>query len=875
MSTPSQRSWIRVSPILDELLERSEEDWPALLDERCGGDPELRRQAERLLSAHRRAQSFLSEPPAMVTPSLIEEVEEASAEEGLAAPTMVGPWRILRELGRGGMGVVYLAERTGEQFRQRAALKLVHGGLGSAEVLARFRRERQILAALSHPHIARLLDGGRADDGRPYLTMEYVEGRPLTTYCRERALDIEARLRLFVAICHAVQHAHVRLVVHRDLKPSNILITDAGEPRLLDFGIAKLLAEDEAEVTLTRSGLRLMTPQYAAPEQLCGETVSTATDVYALGLILYELLAGRHPYLERIGLVGTGEPPPRREPPRPSLAAADRALRRRLAGDLDTIVLMALREEPARRYASADALAGDIERYLTGLPVSARPDTVGYRARKFAGRHRWGLAVSAFAVSLLLAFGVSIAEQARRTARQRDRAERVSKFLVELFSVSNPWGEGGNVTAREILDRGARRIDRELASEPEVQADLLDTIGRVYFGIGAFDKAQQLLQRSVGVRNRLLGGDDPKTLSSLNVLGNVLVRAGRFDEGIRLFGQTLERQRRSLGANHEATLRTMNDLAFWLGVMGRWSEAEELHRDVLERRRRRYGDVSGETVWSVSDLGVVLMRQGRYAEAEPLLAKAIRIWRRVRSPSEPDSLREVIFKSSLASLYQGQRRYVEAEAIFVEALATIERVMGPESGHTISAMKDLAVLYSVTGRQDQSEKLLRKTLEASRRVLGPRHIDTLQSEYWLAVVRGDQGGLEEAEKLQLEALALQREVLGNEHPDTLLSTGNLGRIRAKQGRHAEARGLLERALEVQTRRYGATHPHTAESLYGLACAAALSGRHAEALDRLRQAIQTGHLDTGRLLREPDLRALQGDAELQHLVAAADLKRPPK
>jgi tetratricopeptide (TPR) repeat protein/predicted Ser/Thr protein kinase len=870
MSIPSSHTWDRVSMILDSLLDRDEREWAAVLDERCGGDTDLRRQVLRLLVANRRARGFLSVPLSLAAPTLVAELGESFMGEEPAAPERVGSWRLLRELGRGGMGVVYLAERMGDQFRQRAALKLVHGGMGGGEILARFRRERQILAGLNHPFIARLLDGGCAEDGRPYLTMEYVEGRPLTTYCRERALDLEDRLRLFVEICHAVQHAHVRLVVHRDLKPSNILITDAGEPRLLDFGIAKVLAEDENGTTLTRTGLPLMTPEYAAPEQLDGKAVSTATDVYALGLILYELLAGRHPFRDRVG-PATGNPTARREPPRPSLAASDRALRRRLTGDLDTIVLMALREEPARRYASAEALARDVERHLAGLPVSARPDTVGYRARKFARRHRWGVAVSAAAMLLLIAFAVAMAEQARLTARQRDRAERVSKYLVELFSVPNPLGEGGNITAREILDRGALRIDAELAAEPEVQADLLDTMGRVYRAIGVFDRAQQLLQRSVDLRSRTGGADDPRTLSSLAALGNVLVRASQFDEGIRMFRQTFERERRALGADHETTLRTMNDLAFWLGVMGRWKEAEALHRDVLERRRRRYGDVHSETVWSVSDLGVVLMRQGRYAEAEPLLAEAVRIWRRVRSPGDPDSFREAVFESSLASLYLGQKRYAEAEPIFVETLETIRRVMGPENLHTISAMKDLAVLWYSTGRLQDSETMLRKTLEISRRVLGPRHFDTLQSTYGLAVVVAGQGRLEEAEKLQLEALALQREVLGAEHPDTLLSMANLGRIRAKQGRFGEGRQLLQDAVESQTRLYGAAHPHAAESAYGLACLAALSGRPDEALDRLRQTLQSGRVDPGRVLREPDLRVLKGEPEFQRIMAAADLQ----
>jgi eukaryotic-like serine/threonine-protein kinase len=695
-----------------------------------------------------------------------------------------------------------------------------------------------------------------------------LEGQPLTVFFPKRALDVEARLRLFIAICQAVHHAHVRLVVHRDLKPSNILVTDAGEPRLLDFGIAKLLVEDEAGATLTRAGLGVMTPEYAAPEQLRLEPVSTATDVYALGLILYELLAGRHPYRDRVRPAVTGESATGGEPPRPSSAVTDRALRRRLSGDLDTIVLMALREEPARRYASAEALANDIQRHLAGLPVSARPDTVGYRARKFARRHRFGLAVGAAAASLLVAFAVSMAEQARRTARQRDRAERVSRFLVELFSVSDPLREGGNVTAREILDRGAQRIERELQAEPEVQADLADTMGRVYLSIGAFDKAQQLQERAVELRTRALGADDPRTLSSMNVLGNELARAGQLEAAVRLYGQTIERERRALGADHEATLTTMNDLAFWLGTMGRYAEAEALHRDVLEKRRRLHGDLDSRTVWSVNDLGVVLMRQGRYVEAEPLLKEAIQIWRSIRAAGDPDSFREAIFKGNLAMLYVGQRRYAEAEPILAECLQATRRVMGPQSDHTLSAARDLAILYCMTGRHQKSGTLQRETFDVSRRVLGPRHVETLQSMYWLSVVQAEQGYLEEAETLQAEALALQREVLGPEHPDTLLSMGNLGRIRGKRGRAPEGRTLLAEALDVQTRRYGAAHPHAAESQYGLACVAALEGRRVEALERLRQAVQTGHVDPARLAREPDLRLLRTEPEFQRLLAAA-------
>jgi tetratricopeptide (TPR) repeat protein len=866
--------WGRVSAVLDELFDRPESEWPRLVDQRCAVDVDLRRQVMRLLTAHRRAAGFLAEPALAFVPSFAEGVDIVDIDDEQdnepAPPKTVGPWQILREIGRGGMGVVYLAERSGEQFRQLAALKLVRPSGGSEELLARFRRERQILASLNHPSIARLLDGGRAGDGSPYLAMEYVEGQPLATYCRQRGLGLDERLRLVVKICDAVQHAHARLVVHRDLKPSNILITEAGEPRLLDFGIAKLLAETDTDTSITRRGLALMTPAYAAPEQLRGETVSTATDVYALGVILYELLTGRQcfPNGKR---QATGDEAGDAEPTRPSLAVKDKPLRRRLAGDLDTIVMMSLRQDPARRYASVEALARDIERHLAGLPVSARPDTVAYRARKFVRRHRWGVAVSATAVLVLVAVAVTMAEQARRIARQRDRAERVSHFLVELFAVSSPLGEGGSVTAREILDRGAQRIERELTAEPEVQGDLMDTMGRVYWEIGLLGKAEQLFTRAVQVRSQVYGVDDVRTLRSKSGLGNILVREGRFADGVRILSETVDGERRGLGANHTDTLQTMNDLAFWLGVIGRYTEAEQLHREVLRARRQRHGTEHGDTVWSMTDLGLILMRQGRFDEAEALMTEALAIWGRIKQPGNTDRFNEALFRGNLAGVYQRQGRYGEAESYFVEALADIERVMGAENPHTLSAMKDLAAFYCVTGRYDESEKLQAKTLEISRRVLGARNAETLQSAYWLAVVYREQGRLRESDALQVETLALQREELGSDHPDTLLSIGNAARVLGRQGALAEAEKLLRQTLEAQRQKFGPQHPDTAESLYGLACVAALDGRRGAALDILRQAVESGHIDHARLAREPDLRSLHGQPEFERILTSA--RRP--
>jgi serine/threonine-protein kinase len=855
--TPAR--WARVSEILDAAL-----DQPALasaiIAERCGDDAGLREHVWRLLSADRRAGSFLSEPAVAFVPSVADSIE------GLDAPTpkTVGPWRIVREIGRGGMGVVYLAERTGDQFRQLAALKLVRTGAGGEYILGRFHRERRILARLNHPNIARLLDGGRAEDGRPFLAMEYVEGQQLTAYCRDRSLALEQRLRLFLSIAEAVKHAHAQLVVHRDLKPSNILVTGTGDPRLLDFGIAKLLEED-TDAALTRAGQPLMTPEYAAPEQLRGDAVSTATDVYALGLILYELLVGKHAFPNRTPSAG-GEAAAVHDRVRPSAAAGDKATRRRLIGDLDTIIMMALRDEPARRYPSVEALARDVERHLAGLPVSARPDTFAYRSRKFVRRHRWGVAVSAAALLVLVIFAASMGEQARRTARQRDRAERVSKFLVELFTVSSPLSKGGDVTAREILDRGAQRIETELAMEPETQGDLMDTMGRVYWAIGLLGKAELLFTHAVDVRRGVLGRDNVATGRSMNALGNVLVREGRLDAGVRVLSDALDGQRRTLGPDHDETLGTMNDLAYWLGVLGRFSDSETLHREVLDVRRRRHGSEHGQTVWSLNDLGIVVSRQGRYREAEALMIEALAIWRRIKRPGNQDTFNEALFKENLAGVYQRQRRYVEAEEHFVSAASDLERIMGAENPHTLTAMKDLAAFYTVVGRYDESEKLLLKTLDIGRRVFGERHVEMLQSAYWLSIVYRDQGRLAEAERVQVETLAMQRHDLGAEYPDTLLSIANLARILAKQGRLSAAEPLLQQALDVQQRRFGAQFPDVAESRFGLACLAALVGRRAQALELVSQAVGSGHVDPAWLTRESDLRILRGEPRFERLIA---------
>lgn len=547
MSSPDRHE--RVGAILVAALEQPPEERGRFLDEACGGDGLLHGEVETLLRSHDAAGTFLEVPALQAT--------GFGADSGMEG-ARVGPYRLLREIGRGGMGVVYVGVSSDEAFEKKVAVKLVKPGMDTEEIVRRFEKERRILAGLDHPNIARILDGGTTDEGLPYFVMEYVDGLPILEYCDSRKLPTSERLKLFGSVCSAVAFAHQNLVVHRDLKPSNILVDSAGVARLLDFGIAKLLAADE-NATRTITSLRPMTPWYSSPEQIRGETINTSSDVYSLGVLLYELLVGRTPYR----IVGRAPSDVDRavceqEPERPSVAVGRREqvttpdsrqlllspeslsatrdgdpkrLRRRLAGDVDTIVLLALRKDPRRRYASVEKLSEDIRRHLSGLPISARRDTLLYRSGKFVRRHAFGVTAAAAFALLALGATATMAIQRGKTERERLKAEQTSAFLLGLFKGSDPReARGATLTVREVLDRGGERIKRELAGQPEVQATLMDTIGGVYRELGLYDQARGMIEGAYQTRRRIFGVKDLRVAESLQSLGEVDLATGRYAE---------------------------------------------------------------------------------------------------------------------------------------------------------------------------------------------------------------------------------------------------------------------------------------------------------------------------------------------------------
>jgi eukaryotic-like serine/threonine-protein kinase len=766
MSTLSPDQWQAVSPYLEQALGMSEEERPAWLASLQAQDPTLADQVRMLLDEHL----------ALAEAGFLEKNQFARPRgQGLAGQT-VGPYTLLSQIGQGGMGSVWLAERNDGRFERQVAVKFLNIALVGRGGGERFKREGSILGRLAHPHIAELVDAGVSAAGQPYLVLEHVEGDHIDRYCDQRTLEVEARIRLFLDILAAVAHAHTNLIVHRDLKPSNVLVSKDGQVKLLDFGIAKLL-EGEGEsgeaTLLTVEGGRAMTPEYAAPEQVTGAPVTTATDVYALGVLLYVLLTGQHP-------AGAGPHTPAdlvkaivdTEPTLPSnvvaptkanaeVAAQNAAQRtttpdklsRLLRGDLDTIVAKALKKNPQERYGSVAAIAEDLSRYLRNEPISARPDTLVYRAAKFARRNQTAVALAALTFVAATVGVITTRQQRNHAYRERDHANRVTAFMTDMFKVSNPSQARGNtITAREILDKAALQIDSGLTKDPETQARMMYVMGDVYNSVGLIQQGEALVARAVGIQRKLLGPEDPETLTSESLLSVLLLDEGQYAEAEKLQRETLETRRRVLGPEHLDTVRSMGRLAGILSLQGRGAEAEALERD------------------------------------------AIAILSRVLGPEHEETLR---LRNSLVGilwLQADQARSAEAETLARATLPALRRVLGPEHPQTLIGIKNLAAILRLEGQFQESEAMLRETLPIWSRVFGPEHPDTLDLRNDLAVDVAKQGRYSEAEQLYRNTRAIQQRVGGPEDASGAVSTYNLACLAAVQGQSHRALSLLAEAL---------------------------------------------------------------------------------
>ncbi len=736
----------------------------------------------------------------------------------------VGPYRILRSLGRGGMGEVFLAERADEQFRQQVAIKLVRRGLLSRQLQGRLKLERQILATLDHPNIARLFDGGTTTDGTPYIVMEYVDGESIDIYCDSRSLSVEQRLRLFQVVCSAVHRAHQNLVVHRDLKPSNILVARDGTPKLLDFGIAKILDDRQMMHTMavTQADYRVLTPDHASPEQIRGDFITTASDTYVLGVVLYELLCGCKPFTLKGNRLGDLERAICEEtPPPPSMVVQQRddaaelsrqrgaspaRLRRELAGDLDNIVLMAMRKEPERRYSSVEQFAADIQRHLDGMPVLARADAWNYRAGKFLKRHALVAALAAAFVALLVGFSITTYIQSGRIAQERDvaqaergraqasqrRAEAVSEFLIDSFQLADPsHARGKEITAREILDQGAARITKELGAQPALQATLLDTIGSVYLSLDLPADAQPLIEQGLAVRRHLHGERHLDVANSLYSLNRVYEKKG--------------------------DLKT----------------AEALAVDSLAINSLLTGPESVETAGSLCRLGVIQHARSDITHAEQHLNECLRI--RIARLGKDHELVTVPL-DNLARLAQERRDFTAAERFYREAIRIDLQHHRQDHPQYIRHLHNLATALHEQGDLDSAEPLYRQTVELLRQVLGAEHSETIEATGNLGRLLVDRGRFDEAQQTYETALAASRKAHPEPHVDVANLLTDLGRLALARKQYAQAEQRLREALQIYRATFPSGNGYTAAARTTLGRTLLELNRAQDAEDTLRSAL---------------------------------------
>jgi serine/threonine-protein kinase len=833
----SDDAWDRVDQLLDDALDRPPGERAAFLERACAGEPDLRQRVEQLLDLEASAPAFLDgEAAAFAAPTFAAgepPARWAEAPDATGTGRRVGAYRLADEIGRGGMSRVFRAERTDGAFEQTVAVKMLPLGLDTAEARERFRVERQVLADLQHPNIAQLLDGGITEDGVPYLVLEYVEGTPITDYCAQHQLSVAARVDLLRQVGDVLRFAHRNLIVHRDVKPANVLVTggpDAagsdgdtgpGTVKLLDFGIAKLLDTEATPQTMpiTKTGVRPMTPAYAAPEQVEGAAITVATDVYQFGVLAYEVLSGQRPFADCEHVFDIEQAILERTPQRPSDAVeaarsatdapapAGDVSPAALRGDLDTVVMQALRKDPDRRYGSVEAMTADLERYRDGQPVSARTPTLAYRAKKFVQRNRWGVGVAAAFLAVILAAGALLVEQRNRAQREAETAEEVSQYLVTLFEEADPARSQGQTTARDLLAQGMERLD-ELDGQPAVQAELAYVLGETRRRLGLYDSTRVLLEQSLRLRRRLYGPNHPDVAESLSALA-LLERdhAGNWAAAESLLHESVATFRAAHGPDHPRVAEGLKNLVYVQRRQGKLEAAEASVREALDIQRDRYGEQHMSVAESLFNLAAILRDRGQYAKAERVQRRSLALCRELTDGPHPGVSANL---NNLALLLDDQGKHAAAARMHEEAIAMDKKLYGTPHPAVATNLSNLSQVLQAQGRYADAEPYVRRALQMRRALHDAPHPRIAIPIRNLGDLLHDQGQLAAADSAFQAARTMLERADQDQSPTMAHTLEQHGDLLRTRNAHAEADAAYRGALSIHRATRGPHHPEVAD-----------------------------------------------------------------
>jgi tetratricopeptide (TPR) repeat protein len=864
--------WQRASALFERALDVEPANRAAWLLDQCAGDADLRKAVERLLRADESAEDFLERPFSGKTEPLGDRDTDHVDGAGDIAGTMFGSYRALRSIGAGGMGEVWLASRADGEFEQQVAIKRLL--YPTPELVRRFRQERRVLAGLRHPNIAQLHDGGVGTDGAPYFVMEYVEGEPITVWSDTHRCDLAARIGLMLQVCDAVQFAHRNLVVHRDLKPSNVLVDAGGQVKLLDFGIAKVLEDTDGRDDATATLVQRLTPDYAAPEQLRGDVVTTATDVYALGVVLFELLAGDRP---NRGNRQRGDAERASVNTSPAIASAvaarseglPRGWATRLRGDVDRIIAKAMAKEPERRYASAEALADDLRRHVQGRPVLARGDDAMYRLRKFIGRNRAGVSAAAAAILALVAATAVSVYQARVARTQAERADAERVFVLGILDANDPnetQGRQLTLTAREILDRAAARIDKDLADQPTVRAELYDEIGNLYWDYGLYSTAQPLFERAVALSAT---ADVPamQRAAFMIDLGQNHQAQRQLADSEKVFREAFAFARAELGEDSDEAFNARAYLSETLAFAGRFAESEMLARESLATASRLYPKTGADYAIALDRVAFVTMESHHFPEAVALGREEVAIYERVNAGVINSRVGTSLNQLGLALI--GDSRIAEAEAALRRALGIHEQLLGKNHPHYAGTQSNLGHAVDMAGHFDEAKMLLDTSLAARTRLFGADSFVLASTSRNRALNALHRGALGDAESDARMAFTTDTRTYGSENQATVESATVLADVLVSAQKIDEAQSLLGPTIVTAERLFGKTSDVTAYLRALHARALAASGHVAEAIPLFATSIDALHASMGdRHFETTDALCWLGEAER----ANGDLQR---